>query len=622
MAPEPESLDDRISERCPAEVKEVLQLAWDHDVANLRRLVNEPGRASGADPQTGETPLHAAIRSRGSRSAAADDSDLSKAKDTAHELFLAGAIWNDLDSNDETPGCVAWRLGQTELYDLCVDAGVRAELLFGLLDGYEKLSSILGPEDDDDENGLAGPGADGDAPELVAVEPNGHPAQGHGQVHDSAQSEEATATEPQEGGHDGQGRPNGQVPYLASTLVYDGRKLVDEAQNAVMMAWETDIMRQSVDALLPGAPAGKRILNIGFGMGIIDTMFADTNPSLHHIIEAHPDVLERLRLADSKFGPSWEASGPFPHGYHVYPGRWQDVCPRLLEDGQVYDAIYFDTFGEDYSQLRHFFTEYLLGLLDENGRFSFFNGLGADRRVCYDVYTKVAEMHLMEAGLDVDWTVIDVDLAGLDKDGEGEWTGVARRYWTLDSKCPGSVTACPDLPELTQCHQSIAFRPARFWDEPSPARPQQHDGATFCSRRLPTVHCLEMLRVQDAVKVPLVDSLQCESRDQCSADAAPVLCRKDLNRILIFRVCLLGPVENLAKRLGAACFEVRILVEDGAVSAHVARFVALLLANSRNATGRQTCSPRADKLCRPPYQLKFCSTRCNVQLVLEEVERL
>ena len=68
--------------------------------------------------------------------------------------------------------------------------------------------------------------------------------------------------------------------------------------------------------------------------------------------------------------------------------------------------------------------------------FGFFNGLGADRRVCYDVYARVVEMHLGDAGLDVEWRDLDVDLnagAGLDRDGEGEWRGVRRRYWTLDS---------------------------------------------------------------------------------------------------------------------------------------------------------------------------------------------
>ena len=139
------------------------------------------------------------------------------------------------------------------------------------------------------------------------------------------------------------------------------------------------------------------------------------------------------------------------------------VVPKLIEQGELYDAIYFDTFGEDYAQLRHFFTEHVPQLLDSSPSpplslsdnnttttttpaaaplhppaFGFFNGLGADRRVCYDVYARVVEMHLGDAGLDVDWRVLDVDLdggagPGLRREGEGEWAGVRRRYWTLDS---------------------------------------------------------------------------------------------------------------------------------------------------------------------------------------------
>ncbi|KAJ2973414.1 hypothetical protein NQ176_g6623 [Zarea fungicola] len=117
----------------------------------------------------------------------------------------------------------------------------------------------------------------------------------------------------------------------------------------------------------------------------------------------------------------------------MHAGKWQDVVLQLIEQGELYDAIYFDTFGEDYTELRKFFTEYVPILLDMEGRFSFFNGLGADRRVCYDVYALVVELHTSEAGLDIEWQNVDVDMSQLDKDGEGEWEGVRRRYWTLDT---------------------------------------------------------------------------------------------------------------------------------------------------------------------------------------------
>ncbi|KLU84663.1 arginine N-methyltransferase 2 [Magnaporthiopsis poae ATCC 64411] len=82
--------------------------------------------------------------------------------------------------------------------------------------------------------------------------------------------------------------------------------------------------------------------------------------------------------------------------------------------------------------LRLFFTDLVPGLLDQHGRFGFFNGLGADRQVCYDVYTRVVDMHLSEAGMDVDWISVDIDMERMREAGAGEWEGVKRRYWTLD----------------------------------------------------------------------------------------------------------------------------------------------------------------------------------------------
>lgn len=433
MAKPEDALTLRIPPSCPSSISQILTCSWNHDLANLKPLLDVPGRASVQEPTTGETPLHAAIRATGSGS-----HDIEKAKAVLEELFFSGAIWNDVDSNNETPGDVAARLGQSELYQLCVEAGVRAELLFGLLEGYEEISSENDDEDEHMQDGNVENDAleeDGDeAPELVPTKP----------LEEDAMLEHAEEeTEIVESNPDRAFQPPKPVTnedqvssedYLRSNLTYTDGKLVDSSQNGVMMAWETEIMRASVDALLPGRAAGKKILNIGFGMGIIDAMFAETHPSKHHIIEAHPEVMAHVNGPNSTFGASWVASSPEDGAYKIHQGRWQDVAPKLIEAGETYDAIYFDTFGEDYSQLRMFFTEFVPGLLEEDGRFGFFNGLGADRQICYDVYTKVVEMHLSDAGMDVDWYEMDVDMKGLQEEGKGEWEGVKRRYWTLESE--------------------------------------------------------------------------------------------------------------------------------------------------------------------------------------------
>ena len=450
MSDQDDSISARISPSCPLDTQRVLTAAWAHDVAAIKKLLDTPGRASVQDPTTGETPLHAAIRSCGPPSDDDDPADLDAANKTAYELLLWGGIWNDVDDRNETPGCVAHRLGRVGLYNACVEAGVRAEMLFGLMEGYEALGSegeddeemeVLEEADIDADSEMVILGEDGEeAPELVSVETNAQQQQEE-QAEAEEEEEEPKFHPPKD---DTEADVSSEA-YLRSKLTYSDGKLVDDDGNGVMMAWETDIMRRSVDALLPGEQSGKRILNIGFGMGIIDTMFAETKPARHHIIEAHPGVLEHIASPGSKFGSAWEESGPAPGAFKVYQGRWQEICQQLLDVGQIYDAIYFDTFGEDYSQLRMFFTELVPGLLDANGTFGFFNGLGADRLICYDVYTKVAELHLTDAGLDVDWKVIDVDMSALAEAGKGEWEGVKRRYWTLDSRCLPNLALVPPL---------------------------------------------------------------------------------------------------------------------------------------------------------------------------------
>ncbi|PSS16972.1 hypothetical protein M430DRAFT_35565 [Amorphotheca resinae ATCC 22711] len=413
----------------------ILLHASNHDLEALKPLLRIPGNASVQDPETGMTPLHAAISACGPAAGTAgslgegeegeggEEVDIEKAKEVVKELFLAGAIWNDLDAEGETPGCVAWRLGRKELYELVVEAGVRAEMLLGLMGGYEALES--GEEDEGMDIEEEEEGEEGDGVIVVRK----------GEGESNANADITTGEKPQEAKNEEPPKKDvNSEDYLKSALKFEDDKLLDEDANGVMMAWETDIMRRSVDLLLPDLKPGARILNIGFGMGIIDRMFRATSPLSHHIIEAHPAVLSKIKEEGSDFGAAWEASAPEGGKYVVHSGRWQEIVPKLLEAGEVFDAIYFDTFGEDYTQLKLFFSEYVVGLLSPEGRFGFFNGLGADRRVCYDVYCKVVELDLCDAGMDVEFTDVPVDLEGmgLGKDGEGEWKGVRRRYFAVD----------------------------------------------------------------------------------------------------------------------------------------------------------------------------------------------
>jgi type IV protein arginine methyltransferase len=84
--------------------------------------------------------------------------------------------------------------------------------------------------------------------------------------------------------------------YLNSKLEYDDTigVLLDDKGAPVMMKWESEIMKATAEILL--AEIGKgRVLNIGFGMGIIDGYLQERKPESHVIVEAHPAVIQRMK---------------------------------------------------------------------------------------------------------------------------------------------------------------------------------------------------------------------------------------------------------------------------------------------------------------------------------------
>lgn len=414
------------------QTKCILLAASNHDLESLRNLLRT-GSANVQDSDTGFTPLHAAIAAcelspssselklnaiEADRDALKEsceskgcdgvekEGNLTAAATTVKLLLQNGAIWNDIDANDETPGCIARRLGLNELYEIMVDAGVRAEMLLNRLDEYQMLRGSEEGEDEDDE-GSVGAVEHSEDSDYNRPKP---PDLGLDLCSDRGPNSNESTT-PLSHSY----APIDNTTYLSSTLSIHPTRLLDASHNGIMMSWETPIMERSAAILAPSS--GLRILNVGHGMGIIDTFFQNTSPAAHHIIEAHPSILAQIRG-----NPAWSVPT-----VTIHAGRWQDIVHNIIAQGQLFDVIYFDTFAEDYSALRDFFSDFVIGLLDEGGRWGFFNGLGADRQVCYDVYGKVVEMDLFEAGFDIEWTIVDVPEM---KDGE-TWDGVKKKYWTL-----------------------------------------------------------------------------------------------------------------------------------------------------------------------------------------------
>jgi protein arginine N-methyltransferase 2 len=111
------------------------------------------------------------------------------------------------------------------------------------------------------------------------------------------------------------------------------------SDDAVMMEWERPIMEAHASVLTHGGISGKRVLNVRFGLGIVDTALQSHDPSLHVIIEAHPTVYAKM-MSDG-----WDMKP----NVIIRFGRWQDEMPKLIAEGGKFDGVFYDTYGEHFT---------------------------------------------------------------------------------------------------------------------------------------------------------------------------------------------------------------------------------------------------------------------------------
>jgi protein arginine N-methyltransferase 2 len=141
--------------------------------------------------------------------------------------------------------------------------------------------------------------------------------------------------------------------YLQESLQYteDGL-LLDSSNNSIMMEWERPIMKLASEIV---TKRGGRVLNIGHGMGIIDTYIQEQGVDEHWIIEPHPDVLKHM-----------EATGWTNRKNVIVINKpWQDVVEFLPQ----FDGVYYDTWADNEKA----FFSIVHKIVKPGGIFSFFN---------------------------------------------------------------------------------------------------------------------------------------------------------------------------------------------------------------------------------------------------------
>ncbi|XP_020211185.1 protein arginine N-methyltransferase 2 [Cajanus cajan] len=199
--------------------------------------------------------------------------------------------------------------------------------------------------------------------------------------------------------------------YLEDRVSFSEDKLMDADSKAVMMAWEKPLMEAHAKAVCSG---GAHVLNIGFGMGLVDSAIQQYSPASHTIVEAHPEVYQRMLRS------GWGQK----ENVKIVFGRWQDVLSQL----QTYDGIFFDTYGEYYDDLREF-HQHLPTLLKPGGIYSFFNGLCGSNAFFHVVYCHLVSLELENLGYSTQLIPLPVK----DCLGEQVWEGVKQKYWQLDT---------------------------------------------------------------------------------------------------------------------------------------------------------------------------------------------
>lgn len=340
------------------------------------------------DTETGLSPLMAAAK--------AGHASLVKTL-----LEDGGAPWNALDRQNKCAGDHATDNEHWEVVNLLVEWATRSELILGTLEKSKRAAEMV----------VGGTG--GNLPDRQK------------QIMGNIPVQEQSST---------------KADFFKQVLSYNenGTALLDADRDAVMMEWERPIMKAHAQILLEDVSPPKesphrarRVLNIGFGMGIVDSILQqEWKPTQHTIIEAHPDVYSKLCKDGWNTKPN----------VRVYFGRWQDILPALRREGLLeFDGIFFDTYAEHSYDMEDFHEQitttegnpYGKSLLSRPyGVYSFFNGLAPDNLFFHGVACNVVKLQLSKLGLDTEFLQCQMT-APPDRDtGTSKtWEGIRRKYW-------------------------------------------------------------------------------------------------------------------------------------------------------------------------------------------------
>lgn len=105
--------------------------------------------------------------------------------------------------------------------------------------------------------------------------------------------------------------------------------------------------------------------------------------------------------------------------------RWQDVINEL----GLFDGIFFDSFGENYDDLKEFHESLSNLMRDETSCYSYFNGLAGTNPFFHSVASRICSADLQEMGIKTEYIEIDTPT---EIDEKNIWDDVKRKYYSLE----------------------------------------------------------------------------------------------------------------------------------------------------------------------------------------------
>jgi len=143
------------------------------------------------------------------------------------------------------------------------------------------------------------------------------------------------------------------IEYLNNKVYFmKDNRLLDSKARPIMMGWEDPIMKDAASLICHNKG---RILNVGFGLGLIDTYIQSHQVQEHWIIEAHSDVQNKMKK------DGWNKK----LNVTCLFDKWQNILDILPK----FDGIYFDTWKESLDS----FHEIVPNILKSGGKYTYWS---------------------------------------------------------------------------------------------------------------------------------------------------------------------------------------------------------------------------------------------------------